>query len=140
MKSTAVSRTPDIVLHGLMLFSDYLAASGLLLILYGLVSALTHEPWPPLERFVQPVSSTLTLIATAMTAASVFLYGMPPEPTPIGKRFMAPLVLLAVSVALYCVWTIGIPQVVVNGFSVLGLAGALMRIVPRPSFFQLKSN
>ena len=134
-------RVPDWVLHGLLTFFQFLASAGVLLILYGVVSAFLQEPWLPLEKIAVPLSATLTLIGTAMTAASIYLYGVPSQPPAIlSKWLLAPLVILSAATALYCVWTITISPVIVNGFSALGLAGALARIVPRPSFMHPTPN
>jgi hypothetical protein len=132
---------PDWALHALLILFHILGAVGILLIVYGLVSAITHEPWPPLEHIASPISSTLTLIGTAATAASIYVFGVPIHPpAPFNKWFTAPLVIASAVAAIYFVWTSPVPPIVINGFSALGLAGALFRIIPRPKLFGQISN
>jgi len=124
---------PDWVLHILVTFFQFLASVGIILILYGIVSLLTGTPWPPVEQIAKPASATLALLGTALTAASIYFYGIaPPPPAVISKRFIAPVILVASVVTIFYVWTKGVPEVIVNGFVILGLAGGLVRIVPRP--------
>jgi hypothetical protein len=135
MNSAPEMRLPDLVLHALLVFFHFLASAGALLIVYGLVSSATKQPWPPLEKIVEPLSASLTLIGAAMTAASIYLHGAPvPPPTPLSKVMISPFVVLFAIVALYYAWVGTVSPIIINGFSVLGLAGALLRVVPRPSF------
>ena len=132
---------PDWVLHALLIAFHILGAAGIFLILYGLVAATTGEPWPPLEHIVAPVSSTLTLIGTIATAASIYVFGVPIHPpAAFSKWFAAPVVIASAAFAIYSVWISPVPEVVINGFSALGLAGALFRIIPRPKLFGQNSN
>lgn len=107
--------------------------SGVGFIIYGTIAALTGEPWPPLEKIAGPLSSALTLVGTAMTAASVYVFS-PNAPPPELKstKITAPIVILACIFGLATLAWIELSPVIVNGFAILGLAGALFRLRPNP--------
>jgi len=115
-------------------FFNGLGYSGLMFIIYGVISQGTGSVWPILEKWVNPISSFLTIIATLITAASIYFYSdvvtHPPER--FSKYVSAPIVIVSSIIALvYLVRNGGdIPPVIVNGFALLGLAGALFRIQP----------
>ena len=104
---------------------------GVALVVYGITVAVTGETWKPVEAIVHPVSSALTFIATAMTAASVYLSPHAAMPEPISKIVIAPAAIGACVVALgFLIW-MDIPEVIVSGFSIVGLAGGLFRLRPK---------
>ena len=115
------------------------AASGLgwfgaAFIAYAVIAEQTKQPWPPLERFTNTLSSSLTLIGTALTAASIYFYSPNShKPEFVSRAVTAPVVLCAC--ALGAVWLAmrgGLPLAAVNGFALLGIAGAIFRTQPRP--------
>ncbi len=105
---------------------------GLLLIAYGVALHFTGERYLLLENAAEIISVVATLFGTAMTAASVWLTDNYRPPDEFSKRISAPLVVLAVlfTLALYF-QGVQIPVHVFNGFAVLGLSGALFRLVSR---------
>jgi hypothetical protein len=107
---------------------------GVALVTYGIVTAITGEKWLPLERIAEPLSSALTVLGTSVVAVSVYFWGhneTPPEP--MSRYITAPLVIGGSGVALGMLCLNGaLPVVVVNGFAIVGLAGALLRIQPNP--------
>jgi hypothetical protein len=104
---------------------------GVALIVYGITVAVTGETWKPVEAIVHPVSSALTFIATAMTAASVYLSPHAATPEPISKIIVAPMAIGACVIALgFLIW-MDIPEVIVSGFAIVGLAGGLFRLRPK---------
>ena len=112
---------------------NFLGYSRVLFILYGVVSVGTGSVWRPIERWVNPISAFLTLVGTLVTAASVYFYVPhtdPPERFSI--RISAPCVIGATLVAIgsLCYWG-ALPPVIVNGFALLGISGALFRIQSR---------
>jgi hypothetical protein len=124
---------PNWLLQLLTIAFHIIADLGIAFIAYGVITQTTGEGWPPLDRVAERLSATLTLVATGITAASVYTYGIPPPPpSDLGKWILAPAVLTAVAAAIWLVWFHLLPVIVVNGFAALGLAGALFRTVPRP--------
>jgi surface polysaccharide O-acyltransferase-like enzyme len=103
-------------------------------IFYGLVTALTGESWPPLERVAEPLSSALTILGTAVVAFSIYFDAQTaPPPEDMSFFIAAPLVIVACAAALLVLWSKGtLPVTIVNGIAMVGLAGALLRIQPNP--------
>jgi len=54
------------VLRAAEIAANVLIWMGILIIAYGAIATFTGEPWRPVERFVIPVSATLTLLLTAL--------------------------------------------------------------------------
>jgi uncharacterized membrane protein YfcA len=108
---------------------------GVLLIVYGAVTAGTGSVWEPLERWVTPASSMLTLFGTVLTAASVYVYTANPRPPERFSRWIsAPLVIVGCLVAAYVLERNGqLPPAIVNGFALIAIAGAFFRIQPSPA-------
>ena len=79
------------------------------------------------------LGSLLTLVGVAVTAASI--YGparRATEPAPESK-FTAFIVILACTIAAgFLIVRHSLPANIVNGFALLGLAGALFRLQPNP--------
>lgn len=114
-------------------FFNFLGFSGVMFILYGVVSRGTGSIWPILEEWVNPISAFLTIFAALITAASIYFYVPhihPPEK--FSKYVSAPLVIISCIIAeVFLLLTGSIPPVVVNGFALLGIAGGLFRIQKR---------
>ena len=85
------------------------------------------------EQTAAWLSAALTLLGTALTAASVWFFSPnPPPPEEKSKNYVAPNVILACCICLGASWWTEIPPVTVNGFAILGLAGCLFRLRPNP--------
>ena len=112
---------------------NFLGFSGVMFILYGVISRGTGSIWPVLEKWVNPISAFLTILATLITAASTYFYKPfthPPET--VSKYVSAPLVIAScIIAAIFLIVTGDIPPVVVNGFALLGISGGLFRIQKR---------
>ncbi|MBW2331842.1 MAG: hypothetical protein JRF30_13280 [Deltaproteobacteria bacterium] len=100
---------------------------------YGVVSRGTGSIWPVLEKWVNPISSSLTIFAVLITAASIYFYKPyihPPEK--FSKYISAPSVIVSCIIAeIFLISTGSIPPVIVNGFALLGISGGLFRIQRR---------
>jgi uncharacterized membrane protein len=114
---------------------------GLILIVYGIVAEITGEKWLPLERIAEPLSSALTIFGTVIVALSIYFFGpsaTPPESMSI--YVFAPFVIAISCGALIVLYRNGtLPIVVVNGFAIIGLAGALLRMQPNPYLRQISN-
>jgi hypothetical protein len=114
---------------------NFLGYAGVILILYGVVSTVTQSTWPPLDHWIVPASAFLTLLGVILTAASV--YRQPTQlhpPATFSVYVSAPAVILGCTAAIgVLLWRGSLPPVIVNGFSMLGIAGALFRLQRRPT-------
>ena len=115
-------------------FFYFIGYCGIVFIGYGLISRVTGEPWSPLERWVTLISSFLTIFGTLLTAAAVYFHSPNPRPPSQFSLFVsAPIVILGCGIALIVLISKGsIPAVVVNGFALLAITGAWLRMQPRP--------
>ena len=99
MRVAADSEIPvlgRIVAITLRKFFNFLGYAGVMFILYGVVSEGTDTVWPPLEKWVNPLSALLTLVGTGLTAISIYYYS--PEthsPELFSKYISAPLTIIA---------------------------------------------
>lgn len=132
---TSPPRSTSLIAISLRKFFNFLGWSGVLFILYGVVSAGTGSVWPPIERWVTPASAFLTLTGTLLTAASVYFYlPHPHAPERFSLYVSAPLVVISSFIAMVFLVVYGqLPPVIVNGFALLAISGALFRIQPRPA-------
>lgn len=107
---------------------------GGLLVLYGAIAEYTGERWGPAERSASFLSAFVTLFGAIVTAGSIYLYSPSPRPPWQGSRyFLAPPVIIGSVVALVSLFRLGaLPNPVINGFALIALAGALIRLVPHP--------
>ena len=122
----------SIILHLNELVANFLGIVGAVFIGYGTIASQTGQPWPPIERIALPLSSSLTLFGTAFIAGSIYFAGSLPSPaSTLSKWLIAPIVIGCATAALVAVWGDSISQVTINGFSMMGLAGALLRQIPR---------
>ena len=114
-------------------FFNFLGFSGIMFIIYGVVSRGTGSIWPLLEKWVTPISAFLTILAALITAASIYFYAPrihPPEK--FSKYISAPLVIASCIIAeIFLITSGSIPPVIVNGFALLGISGGLFRIQKR---------
>jgi hypothetical protein len=128
-----IQKSSSLLAITLRKFFNFLGFAGVMFILYGVISRGTGSIWPVLEKWVNPISAFLTILATLITAASIYFYEPfthPPEK--FSKYVSAPLVIASCIVAaVFLIVTGGIPPVVVNGFALLGISGGLFRIQKR---------
>jgi hypothetical protein len=117
----------------LILSINGLGGIGLLLIVYGTILYYTGEKYRFLESAADAISVVATLFGTGLTAASVWLPENKRPPEEFSKRIAAPLVVCGTVFVLiiYLKGVASIPVHVVNGFAVIGLSGALFRLVSR---------
>ena len=129
-QTTKISNLGAIVLRK---FFNFLGYAGVLFIISGVVFFFDDTTWILLEKWVTPLSAALTIIGAVITALSVYIF-KPSQHKP--ERFSlyvsAPLVIICGIIALVLLCIYGwIPPVIVNGFALLGISGALLRIQPR---------
>jgi len=128
-----IEKSSSLLAITLRKFFNFLGASGVMFILYGVISKGSGSSWPVLEKWINPISAFLTILATLITALSIYLYEPfthPPEK--FSKYVSAPLVIASCIVAaIFLIVTGNIPPVVVNGFALLGISGGLFRIQKR---------
>jgi hypothetical protein len=112
---------------------DMFAAVGICLIGYGIVAAMSGTPWPIIDPVIRWTGPVLTLVATIITAASIYFPINHVPPKLITKICTAPVIIVMCLVALVCmvISQSVLPETVLQGFSILGLSGGLMRLVPR---------
>jgi hypothetical protein len=116
----------------LILSINGLGGIGLLLIAYGVVLYYTGEKYRFLESAADATSVVSTLFGTGLTASSVWFPENKRPPDEFSKRIAAPLVITGTVFVLYIyIRAVSIPIHIVNGFAVLGLSGALFRLVSR---------
>ena len=128
-----IEKNSSLLAISLRKFFNFLGFSGVMFILYGVISMGTGSIWPVLEKWVNPISAFLTILATLITAASIYFYepiAHPPEK--FSTTVSAPLVIAScIAAAIFLIVTGDIPPVVVNGFALLGISGGLFRIQKR---------
>jgi hypothetical protein len=124
--------TKKIFNQGVIVSINFLGFIGILLIIYGILATEPQTQWTVLEKTANICSNYATLIGTILTAASIYF---PPNiirpPEPLSIWITAPAVIVAVIITFCCEWSgTSIPPHVINGFSILAIAGALNRLVP----------
>jgi hypothetical protein len=110
-----------------------LGGGGLGLIAYELVADRLQLRATGLDKLLSFVGPLLTFTGVALTAASIFFpIEKATKPDPISK----PIALIVILCCFFGVYALiakqTIPDNIVNGFALLGLAGALLRIQPNP--------
>jgi hypothetical protein len=122
------------------IFNDmkYMAISfigylGCMLIIYGLYSEIYDNRWLLIEKYADYLASIATLIGTMLTAYSIYLPNNPRPPKEISKKIISPLVILAGLTAIFFMIYTGkqLPVYVLNGFALLAISGALLRLIIR---------
>ncbi len=119
--------------QGAIVSINFLGLIGILLIAYGIIVAGDPQTqWKFLEETANTCSNYATLIGTAVTAASIYLKPntiRPPET--LSLWITAPVVIASILFTFCYQWNGNhIPSHVINGFSILAIAGALNRLVP----------
>jgi len=115
------------------LLAQLIGYLGVVMVGYSIVATYT-QPWEPIEKIAPFASAVLTLVATILTAASVYF---PVEKLraawTLSKLIISPVVIAACGLALWRLLTTGhIPPVLVNGFGLMAIAGVLIRMLPFP--------
>jgi len=128
-----IEKSSSLLAISLRKFFNFLGFSGVIFIIYGVTSRGTHSVWPVLEKWVNPISAFLTILAVLITAISIYFYKPyihPPEKFSI--YVSAPTVIISCIIAeIFLISTGSIPPVIVNGFALLGISGGLFRIQRR---------
>jgi hypothetical protein len=114
------------------LFNQGLGWFGVGLIGYSLVAMITETKWQPVEQYAPLYSSLVTLAGVIVTATAVYIpRTVYHKPWKTNQLVVAPLVILFCSGAiLFLIYYGSLPPVMVNGLAMLGLSGALQRLVP----------
>jgi len=128
-----IEKSSSLLAISLRKFFNFLGFSGVMFIIYGVVSQGTGSIWPVLEKWVNPISAFLTILAVIITAASIYLYKPYIHPSEKFSKFIsAPVVIASCIIAeVFLISTGSIPPVIVNGFALLGISGGLFRIQSR---------
>jgi hypothetical protein len=115
-------------------FVNFLGYAGLIFIIYGSLSTVTDSKWDLFERIVDPLSSFLTILGTLITTLSIYFYSPTiHKPEMFSRYISAPIVIVLCTIAIIFICSKGsLAGSIVNGFALLGLAGGLFRIQPRP--------
>ncbi|WP_139240773.1 hypothetical protein [Geitlerinema sp. PCC 9228] len=118
-------------------FVNFLGYAGLIFIFYGTISTVTGEQWSWFEKYVDFLSSLLTILGTLITASSIYLYTPTVhEPEIFSKWISAPVAIILSITAIIVLFIKGqLPSSIVNGFALLGLAGGLFRIQKPPESY-----
>jgi hypothetical protein len=107
-------------------------AWGALLVLHGLTAILTGRAGAVFERNAAVPSAMLSVLATAMIAASIYLPRAEHRPaSATGKNVVAPAIIAGcLAIILWIFWRGEIPASVVAGTTLIGIAAALRRLLP----------
>ena len=103
---------------------------GSLFVIYGALGAWLEFSFKEIEKIMIPLSYYLTLFGVILTCLTVYMYeGNPHPPDRFSKYVSAPVVIIACVIAGWMYVTKGsLPNLVINGLAMLGLAGAFFRI------------
>lgn len=110
-----------------------IALIGGLLVIYGIIAQSLNEFWPPLERMVGWVGVVTTLVGVIITCLSIYprFASQQRPPTLISIYVTAPsvLVLVVLAVIYMAINHRPLPDQTSLGFSLLALAGSLLRLI-----------
>jgi hypothetical protein len=117
----------------LSLLNIFIGFSGIVLILYGAIKEYKGHAYEPIEKTAAWVASIGTFLSLAILAASVYLpLDFEHPPLPISMFVTAPMVLVASGIAI--IFTVlrsgNISTHIINGAGLIGICGALFRILP----------
>jgi hypothetical protein len=123
-----------VIAWGFRLFVNFIAFVGVALISYELIAAHYASHWPVLDVIAIYLSTIFTLVGTIFMALSIYFYSVKPTPPEkISIYVTAPIVTAAcLGTLIYFLKVGSIPAHVLNGFALLAIAGALLRIQPHP--------
>ncbi len=118
----------------IFLFNIMIGGIGIFQILYG--TAATISPGvrlPELDKIADFLSAFITFLSVIVVALSVYVRTTPSSPDPGSKYFSAWFIILLCLIGIYFTVTNGsVPNNILNGFALLGLAGSLFRIQHNP--------
>ena len=133
-QSSKSSTTSFVIAWTFRIFLTCVAFFGIVLIIYELLATWFVSRWLLLDSIATYISTLLTLLGTIFTAASIYFYSnqmTPPEKMSV--FITAPIIIGVCLVAMIYFFSTGRLQgQVVNGFALLAIAGALLRIQPHP--------
>ena len=107
---------------------------GAFFVVYAVISMRTAETWPPIEKYAPRISSFLAILGTLVVTVSAWFPSNPNPASPISTHFTGLVVLVSCLLALFYLFRRDLPTTLVNGMTILGLVGALFRILPLPYF------
>ena len=120
--------------------SEILGWGGGALVAYSVVAAFT-QVWPPLEAVARFGSVLLTVLGALLTATIVYFPKHNRGSWEHSRKFFAPVIIIACAFAIVGLFWFGsLPPVMVNGFSMLAIAGGLKRAIPYPQQPHQKKN
>lgn len=132
MEGTGRGIAANSILHLVIVIAHGLGAIGLTFVLYGAVATYTGETWKPIEPYVRPISIYLVLLGLFITSVSVYCPWEVPRPIHLSRYATAPVAIALVFAGIYFEITRGIPKSTASGFALLTIAGAMLRMFPRP--------
>jgi hypothetical protein len=116
------------------LFTAVMGVTGIFLIGLGVAGAIFD--WAVIKQvewYANLFGSLITLVGTAATATAVYFYKVKSTPPSPESWWTAPMVIIGCVIAfLYLIFSRDheLPSHIVNGFALLGLSGALLRLQP----------
>jgi hypothetical protein len=120
--------------YAIWLFLMGLGFIGALLIVYSFYGEWTGERLPTVEKWAPFLSAFLTLLGTLVTAGSVYFPTTIRPPYRPNKIIVSPLVMLGSITAIILLFNNGqLPAILVSGFGLLAISGALLRLAPTPA-------
>jgi hypothetical protein len=116
-----------------LLFNILLGGTAILIIIYELSADYAGIRAPQMDKIASFFGSLMTFVGTAATALSIYLYKVRPTAPSPEAYWTVPIVLSGCVICIFFLVRQGhLPDNIVNGFALLGLAGGLMRIQPNP--------
>jgi hypothetical protein len=126
-----VSAKQDFTTSIVRLLAEGLGWSGAILVLYGILVIYTNQAYSPIDAIVDKMSLIITVSGVILTSMTIYLPQRPfSVPKPATKIIVVPLVIIGSIIALVASHWIILPIAMTNGFSALGLAGAILRLRP----------
>lgn len=116
------------------LFVNFIGFLGIILILYEIIAIHYSSRWSILDLHSNNISIIFTFLGVILTALSAYFYTEKPKPPEkISIYFVAPSIIISCGVAIYFFIKNGsLPTNISNGFALLAIAGALLRIHTNP--------
>jgi hypothetical protein len=106
---------------------------GFFLIVYSMIAKNPNIEWLWLENVANKISIIATLLGVIICAISIYFPINVRLPLPFSKYFSAPVVILGafIGIIAYIFFKINIPHLMLNGFALLAISGALFRLLSR---------
>ena len=117
------------------IFFNLVAFTGALILVYSMTSLFYPDAvWLWFEERTPLLASSLTITGTLLAAISIYLY--PEISSPLEKVSIyvtAPIVIMLCFAGVFVLIKFGtLPNTMLNGFALLAIAGALLRLQPNP--------